>query len=118
MLTPATYSIANVQGLGCEEALVHLLNYVWPNIFETSPHVVQAVSGAIDGCRVALGPCAVLSYTLQVCSSVVCVCAAIACVGHVCMRSTCLLVVVTDVYMCACAHVTNSACSWFRTCKL
>eukprot|EP00983_Pelagomonas_calceolata_P041028 1137868-Pelagomonas_calceolata.AAC.1 len=53
-------------GLGCEEPLVHLLNYVWPNIFETSPHVVQAVSGAIDGCRVAVGPSAVLSYTLQV----------------------------------------------------
>lgn len=57
---------ARMQGLGCEEALIHLLNYVWPNIFETSPHVVQAVSGAIDGCRVALGPSAVLSYTLQV----------------------------------------------------
>eukprot|EP00200_Dunaliella_tertiolecta_P005817 CAMPEP_0202341054 /NCGR_PEP_ID=MMETSP1126-20121109/2226_1 /ASSEMBLY_ACC=CAM_ASM_000457 /TAXON_ID=3047 /ORGANISM="Dunaliella tertiolecta, Strain CCMP1320" /LENGTH=1282 /DNA_ID=CAMNT_0048931841 /DNA_START=176 /DNA_END=4025 /DNA_ORIENTATION=+ len=54
-----------VSGLGCEEPLVHLLNYVWPNIFETSPHVVQAVSGAIDGCRVAVGPSAVLSYTLQ-----------------------------------------------------
>lgn len=54
-----------VAGLGCEEALVHLLNYVWPNIFETSPHVVQAVTGAVDGCRLALGPSAVLSYVLQ-----------------------------------------------------
>jgi splicing factor 3B subunit 1 len=27
-----------VQGFGCEDALIHLLNYVWPNIFETSPH--------------------------------------------------------------------------------
>lgn len=53
-------------GLGCEDALRHLLNFVWPNIFETSPHIVAAVSGAIDGCRLALGPCVVLQYTLQV----------------------------------------------------
>ncbi|KAK9834053.1 hypothetical protein WJX81_006031 [Elliptochloris bilobata] len=54
-----------VAGLGCEDALTHLLNYVWPNIFETSPHVVNAVMGAIDGCRLALGPAIVLNYTLQ-----------------------------------------------------
>jgi splicing factor 3B subunit 1 len=24
-----------VVGLGCEEPLLHLLNYIWPNIFET-----------------------------------------------------------------------------------
>jgi hypothetical protein len=39
---------------------------VWPNIFESSPHVVQAVTGAIDGCRLALGPSVVLHYLLQV----------------------------------------------------
>lgn len=44
---------------------MHLLNHVWPNIFETSPHVVNAVNGAIDGCRLALGPAVVLGYTLQ-----------------------------------------------------
>jgi splicing factor 3B subunit 1 len=68
-----------VAGLGCEDALTHLLNYVWPNIFETSPHVVQAVGGAIDGCRLALGPAVVLNYLLQVpalapCSPVGCMC--------------------------------------------
>lgn len=30
-----------VAGLGCEDALQHLLNYLWPNIFETSPHIIQ-----------------------------------------------------------------------------
>ena len=55
-----------VAGLGCEDALTHLLNYVWPNIFETSPHVVNAVQGAVDGCRLALGPAIVLNYQLQV----------------------------------------------------
>ena len=55
-----------VAGLGCEAPLAHLLNYVWPNIFEVSPHIVQAVGNAVDGMRVALGPAAVLHYVLQV----------------------------------------------------
>ena len=55
-----------IAGMGCEDALTHLLNYVWPNIFETSPHVVNAVMGAVDGCRLALGPAVVLNYLLQV----------------------------------------------------
>ncbi|KAI5683523.1 hypothetical protein M9H77_04751 [Catharanthus roseus] len=54
-----------VAGLGCEDALIHLLNYVWPNIFETSPHVINAVMEAIEGMRVALGPAVVLNYCLQ-----------------------------------------------------
>lgn len=40
--------------LGCEDALVHLLNFVWPNIFETSPHVINAVFEAIEVRRVAV----------------------------------------------------------------
>jgi hypothetical protein len=55
-----------IAGLGCEDALTHLLNYIWPNIFETSPHVVNAVQGAIDGCRLALGPPIIFNYTMQV----------------------------------------------------
>ncbi|GJS54929.1 splicing factor 3B subunit 1 [Tanacetum coccineum] len=54
-----------VAGLGCEDALVHLLNYVWPNIFETSPHVINAVMEAIEGMLVALGAAVVLNYCLQ-----------------------------------------------------
>ncbi|KAG6411756.1 hypothetical protein SASPL_129840 [Salvia splendens] len=54
-----------VAGLGCEDALVHLMNYVWPNIFETSPHVINAVMEAIEGMRVALGAAVVLNYCLQ-----------------------------------------------------
>jgi splicing factor 3B subunit 1 len=54
-----------VAGLGCEDALIHLLNYVWPNIFETSPHVINAVMEAIEGMRVALGAAIVLNYCLQ-----------------------------------------------------
>ncbi|KAG7364512.1 splicing factor 3B subunit 1 [Nitzschia inconspicua] len=50
---------------GCEDALLHLLNFVWPNIFEESPHVIQAVFDAIQGLTVALGPNVILQYTLQ-----------------------------------------------------
>lgn len=55
-----------VYGFGCEDALTHLLNFVWPNIFETSPHLVQAFMGAIEGFKVSLGPIKMLQYTLQV----------------------------------------------------
>ena len=54
-----------VAGLGCEDALAHLFNYVWPNVFEDTPHLLNAVMGATDGMRLALGPAAVLCYALQ-----------------------------------------------------
>ncbi|KAJ3292707.1 Splicing factor 3B subunit 1 [Borealophlyctis nickersoniae] len=63
--TTVKHMALGVVGLGCEDALLHLLNLVWPNIFETSPHVINAVMEAIDGLRVALGPSAVLHYVLQ-----------------------------------------------------
>lgn len=52
-------------GLGCEDAVTHLINYTWPNVFEPSPHVINAVTEAIEAARVALGPQFVLAYTLQ-----------------------------------------------------
>merc|ERR1719333_1473766 len=54
-----------VAGFGCEDALNHLLNYIWPNIFENSPHVCQAVHACLEGMRVSLGPIRILQYTLQ-----------------------------------------------------
>mmetsp|Transcript_16349 Transcript_16349/g.18637 ORF Transcript_16349/g.18637 Transcript_16349/m.18637 type:complete len:1345 (+) Transcript_16349:66-4100(+) len=54
-----------VAGLGCEDVLIHLLNYVWPNIFEESPHVIQAVLDAVQGLTVAIGPNIILSYCYQ-----------------------------------------------------
>ena len=55
-----------VFGFGCEDALIHLLNFVWPNVFETSPHVIQAVMEAIEGLRVGVGSIKMLQYALQV----------------------------------------------------
>ncbi|OMJ11098.1 Splicing factor 3B subunit 1 [Smittium culicis] len=54
-----------VVGLGCETAVLHLLNYLWPNILETSPHLIVAVLEAIEACRVCLGPGIILNYVLQ-----------------------------------------------------
>jgi len=54
-----------VAGKGCEDALSHLLNYVWPNIFEESPHVINATVDAIEGLMVALGPGKMMLYIVQ-----------------------------------------------------
>ncbi|CAH7681403.1 armadillo-type protein [Phakopsora pachyrhizi] len=52
-------------GLGQEDGNLHLMNLVWPNCFETSPHVIGACMDAIEAMRVAVGPGVVLLYTLQ-----------------------------------------------------
>jgi splicing factor 3B subunit 1 len=54
-----------IVGLGCEDSLVHLLNLLWPNLFETSPHVIDRIIEAIDAIRNAVGTGTVLSYTLS-----------------------------------------------------
>ena len=55
----------NVAGLNCEDALIHLLNYLWPNIFEDSPHFQMAFLDAIEGLRVGLGVNIFMKYLLQ-----------------------------------------------------
>ncbi|KAJ2610061.1 U2 snRNP component prp10 [Coemansia sp. RSA 1365] len=54
-----------VAGHACDRPMLHLLNHLWPNIFETSPHAICAVLEAIESCRVCLGPARILLYTLQ-----------------------------------------------------
>ena len=54
-----------VYGLSCEDAVTHLLNHLWPNILETSPHVIDAVMEGVFACRLALGGPVILQYTLQ-----------------------------------------------------
>lgn len=51
-----------VVGLGCEDAMVHLLNLLYPNIFETSPHVIDRIIEAIDAIRMAVGSGVVMNY--------------------------------------------------------
>jgi splicing factor 3B subunit 1 len=54
-----------VTGLNCEDALIHLLNFLWPNIFETSPHVINAIMEAVEGLRVGLGANRLMTYVVQ-----------------------------------------------------
>lgn len=54
-----------VFGYGCEDALQHLLNLLFPNIFETSAHVITAIIEAIDAIRLSAGPGLVLLYLIQ-----------------------------------------------------
>ncbi|KAJ2747899.1 U2 snRNP component prp10 [Coemansia sp. BCRC 34301] len=54
-----------VAGLANEDPVLHLLNFLWPNIFETSPHSICAVLEAIESSRLCLGPGRILQYTLQ-----------------------------------------------------
>ncbi|KAF2266074.1 ARM repeat-containing protein [Lojkania enalia] len=51
-----------VVGLDCEDAMIHLLNLIFPNIFETSPHVIDRVIEAVDGIRNAVGTPMVMNY--------------------------------------------------------
>ncbi len=51
--------------LGREDAMAHLLNFVWPNIFDNSPHIMTTVHEALDALRVCLGPGILLNYVLQ-----------------------------------------------------
>ena len=51
-----------VVGLGCEDAMVHLLNLLYPNLFETSPHVIDRIIEAIEAIRMAVGMGIVMNY--------------------------------------------------------
>lgn len=64
-MTTVKHVALGVSGLGCEDALLHLLNHVWPNVFEVSPHVINACCEALEGLAVSLGPARILSYVLQ-----------------------------------------------------
>lgn len=63
--TAVKHMALGVAGMGCEDAMHHLLNLVWPNVLETSPHVINAVMEALEGLRVALGPGILLNYIIQ-----------------------------------------------------
>ncbi|ODV89574.1 hypothetical protein CANCADRAFT_140918 [Tortispora caseinolytica NRRL Y-17796] len=51
-------------GLGCEDVMLHLLNLLIPNVFESSPHVIERILEGIDGVRACLGPGIIMDYTL------------------------------------------------------
>ncbi|MES1923350.1 Splicing factor 3B subunit 1 [Bonamia ostreae] len=63
--TAVKHIALGVAGYGYEDAMFHLINMVLPNCFETSPHMINAVTEAFDGMRLALGPGVVIHYLLQ-----------------------------------------------------
>lgn len=63
--TAVKHVALGVFGLNCEDALLHLFNYIWPNLFEDSPHVINAVMEAMEAMMVALGPSRMFYYCLQ-----------------------------------------------------
>ncbi|EEB05984.1 U2 snRNP-associated protein Sap155 [Schizosaccharomyces japonicus yFS275] len=52
-------------GLGAEDAMLHLLNLLWPNILEESPHVINAVREGVDGIRNCVGVGVIMAYLMQ-----------------------------------------------------
>ncbi|KAJ8583066.1 putative nuclear protein [Rhizopogon salebrosus TDB-379] len=54
-----------VVGMGCEDSMMHLMSLVWPNCFETSPHVIGVVMDAVEAMWACLGPGILWSYVLQ-----------------------------------------------------
>lgn len=49
-------------GLGYEDAMIHLLDLLFPNIFETSPHVIDRILDGVEGIRNAAGTGPVMNY--------------------------------------------------------
>jgi len=56
--------ILALRSTGVDDAIVHLLNMVWPNIFETTPHCINSVLEVLEAVRVSLGPTILLQYLL------------------------------------------------------
>lgn len=52
----------NCSGLGLEDAFIHLLNLLLPNVFETSPHVISRILEGLDGLCHAVGPSIFMNY--------------------------------------------------------
>lgn len=52
-------------GLGCERVLEHLLNFVWPNIFEEASHMIFSTLEVVEAMIVALGAPRMVLFVLQ-----------------------------------------------------
>lgn len=49
-------------GQGYEDAFVNFLDLIWPNVFETSPHVISQVFESIESLNIVLGSGILLDY--------------------------------------------------------
>ncbi|VEU20740.1 DEKNAAC101560 [Brettanomyces naardenensis] len=51
-------------GLGYEDAFLNFLDLIWPNVLESSPHVISRMLEAIEGLRVVLGTGILMNFVL------------------------------------------------------
>ncbi|SCW02086.1 LAFE_0E13872g1_1 [Lachancea fermentati] len=49
-------------GMGYEDAFLHFLNLLMPNVFETSPHVIARIVEGLEALSIALGPGIAMNY--------------------------------------------------------
>lgn len=49
-------------GQGYEDAFINFLDLIWPNVFETSPHVISQVLESLESLAIVLGPGILLNY--------------------------------------------------------
>ncbi|GMM32737.1 U2 snRNP complex subunit [Saccharomycopsis crataegensis] len=54
----------NCAGLGMEEVFIHFLNMLMPNIYETSPHVIERILDGINGIRTNVGAGVFMNYVM------------------------------------------------------
>lgn len=52
----------NCNGLGYEDAFIHMQNLLMPNIFETSPHVIVRILDCLESLSLTLGPGVYMNY--------------------------------------------------------
>lgn len=45
-----------------QQVFIHFLNLVWPNIYESSPHVIIRIIECLDALRIVIGPGVFLNY--------------------------------------------------------
>jgi splicing factor 3B subunit 1 len=52
-------------GRSLPDVFMHLMNLIWPNILESSPHVILNTIEAVESIRVNIGPGAVFNFLVQ-----------------------------------------------------
>ncbi|CAI4687743.1 CCQ_1a_G0042810.mRNA.1.CDS.1 [Saccharomyces cerevisiae] len=57
-----THLALNCSGTGHEDAFIHLMNLLIPNIFETSPHAIMRILEGLEALSQALGPGLFMNY--------------------------------------------------------
>jgi len=52
----------NVDNLNHFDLLIHFFNLIWPNIFESTPHMRRSTFNVIDSLRISIGATSLIYY--------------------------------------------------------